>query len=263
MDLPDLAPNVCWIQATSAGIGQFVKQQEYDRRMPKTLFTTASGVHARPLAEYVILAMLTHYKGLQRILDAQKNSFWSRMAGTDLEGRTMAVVGLGSIGCEVSRMAKAFGMRVIGTDLYPKKESVDQFYSIDNFREMLPLADVIVLCVPHTKNTEKMFGAVELATTRRDAFLINIARGAVVDELALIKALQSGQLGGAALDVFSEEPLPANSPFWQMPNVIVSPHSACTSDRENLRLTDLFCDNLERFLNNQPLRNVLDTELLF
>ncbi|MCJ7622909.1 MAG: D-2-hydroxyacid dehydrogenase [Anaerolineaceae bacterium] len=262
-DLPDLAPNLRWLQATSAGIGQFIKRQGYDVRMPDTIFTTASGVHARPLAEYVIMTMLTHYKGLLLILDQQRDSSWQRMAGTDLEGRTLAVVGLGRIGRETARMARALGMKVVGTDLYPNPESVDQFFELENIREMLPLADVVVLSVPHTPDTEKMIAEKEFAAMQKGAYFINIARGAVVDELELIKALESGQLAGAALDVFEKEPLPAESPLWRMPNVIVSPHSASTSDRENLRLTELLCDNMQRYLDNEPLRNVLNTELLF
>jgi len=262
-DLPDLAPNLCWIQSTSAGIGQFVKRYAYDTRLSNTVFTTASGVHARPLAEYVIMTMLAHYKGLVQILEQQNRNSWERMAGTDLEGRTLAIIGLGRIGREVARMAKALGMKVIGTDLYPMKEVVDQFFELENFREMLPMAEVVVLCVPHTPDTEKMVGEAEFAAMRKDTYFINIARGAVVDEPALIKTLQSGHLSGAALDVFAEEPLPADSPLWDMPNVIVSPHSASTSDRENMRLTGIFCDNLQRFLNNEPLRNVLNTELFF
>ena len=157
-DLPELAPNLGWIQSTSAGIGQFIKRYEYDSRMPDTVFTTASGVHARPLAEYVIMTMLTHYKGLVRILEQQKRNSWERMAGTDLEGRTMAIIGLGRIGRETARMARALGMRVVGTDLYPCTDVVDQFFKLDNLREMLPIADVVVLCVPHTPDTEKMIG---------------------------------------------------------------------------------------------------------
>ncbi|MCJ7625233.1 MAG: hypothetical protein MUO76_17185, partial [Anaerolineaceae bacterium] len=112
-------------------------------------------------------------------------------------------------------------------------------------------------------DTENMFAEKEFAAMQKGAYFINIARGAVVDELELIKALESGQLAGAALDVFEKEPLPAESPLWHMPNVIVSPHSASTSDRENMRVTELFCDNMLRYLNNEPLRNVLNTELLF
>ena len=123
-DLPDIAPNLRWIQATSAGIGQFVKRYEYDKRLPDTIFTTASGVHGRPLAEYVIMTMLVHYKGLVQILEQQNRNSWERMAGTDLEGRTLAVIGLGRIGRETARMAHALGMKVIGTDIYPNTEAV-------------------------------------------------------------------------------------------------------------------------------------------
>ena len=122
---------------------------------------------------------------------------------------------------------------------------------------MLPLADVLVLAVPHTPLTEKMIGTPELALLKLGAYLINIARGAVVDEPALIEALRSGHLGGAALDVFEQEPLAETSPLWDMENVLINSHSASTSDRENERLTDLFCDNLQRFVNGQPLRNAL------
>jgi glyoxylate/hydroxypyruvate reductase len=147
---------------------------------------------------------------------------------------------------------------VLGTDLRPAPDAVDQYYEPGQLHFMLPRADVLVVIVPHTPQTEKLIGAREFALLPRGAFFVNIARGPVVDEAALIAALRSGHLGGAALDVFTEEPLPPSSPFWDMPNVLVSPHSASTSDRENGRITDIFCDNLRRYLRGEPLRNVLD-----
>ena len=262
-DLPELAPRARWVQATSAGIGQLVKVNGYDKRLPKTVFTTASGVHGRPLAEFVVMALLMHYKGGRRLFEAQQRRHWERYAGTDLEGRTLAIVGLGRVGAEIARMCRALGMTVIGTDLRPAPEVVDRYYELPQLPAMLSQADVLVLMVPHTPQTEKLIGGKELALLPRGAYFINTARGAVVDEPALIQALRSGHLGGAALDVFAEEPLPPDSPLWGMPNVLVSPHSASTSDRENARITDLFCDNLGRFLNGQPLRNVLNTDLLY
>jgi glyoxylate/hydroxypyruvate reductase A len=262
-DLPELAPNARWIQATSAGIGQLVKGHRYDKRMPNTVFTTASGVHRRPLAEFVVMAMLMHYKGAPRMINAQQRRHWERYAGTDLEGRTLAIVGLGRVGAEIARMCRALGLTVIGTDVSSAPEIVDRYYEISQLHAMLRQADVLVLMVPHTPQTEKMIGAKELALLPRGAYFINIARGAVVDQPALVEALRSGHLGGAALDVFSEEPLPPSSPLWGMPNVLVSPHSASTSDRENRRITDLFCDNLGRFLKGEPLRNILNTELMY
>ena len=262
-ELPDLAPRVRWIQASSAGIGQLVKRYAYDTRMPNTTFTTASGIHARPLAEFVLLGMLSHFKDLPLILRQQRASRWQRMAGSDLESRSIAIVGLGSIGREVAAMARALGMLTLGCDVRPAPEAVDRFFPVEQLHSMLPLAEVVVVCVPHTPETEKMIAAPEFRLMPKGTYFINIARGAVVDEPALVEALQGGHLAGAALDVFAQEPLPADSPFWRMENVIVSPHSAGTSDRENQRLTDLFCDNLQRFLDKQPLRNVLNAQLYY
>jgi phosphoglycerate dehydrogenase-like enzyme len=262
-DLPDLAPRVRWIQATSAGIGQTVKRWGYDTRMPETVFTTASGAHVRPLAEFVVMALLMHYRGARRILRDQQRKHWELYATTDLEGRAVAIVGLGRIGAGIARACRALGMTVIGTNVTPLHEVVDRYYATDRLHEMLAQAEVLVLSVPHTPRTEKMIGARELALLPRGAFVINVGRGAVVDEPALIEALGSGRLGGAALDVFAEEPLPPGSPLWEMPNVLVSPHSASTSDRENARIVDLFCENLRRFLGGAPLRNVLDVERMY
>jgi glyoxylate/hydroxypyruvate reductase A len=259
-DLPELAPQLRWIQASSAGIGQFVKRYQYDTRLPDTIFTTASGIHARPLAEFCIMAMLMHYKNALPMLQGQRSHTWQRFAGTDLEGHTLAIIGLGRIGTQVAQMACDLGMEVIGTNAEPPAPCVARFFPPEGLHEMLPLADVLVLSVPHTPQTENMIGAPELALLKPGAYLINIARGAVIDEAALVEALRSGQLSGAALDVFAEEPLPDASPLWDLPNVIVSPHSASTSDRENERLTELFCQNLRRFLDGQPLLNVLQPE---
>ena len=267
-DLPELAPHVRWIQATSAGIGQFIKGRQYDARMPQTTFTTASGVHAVPLAEFCIMALLMFNKGLPRMVRDQERKHWERYAGTDLQGRTLGIIGVGRVGLEVARLGQAFGMRVIGmkrsvAGIDPATLSLDQLYAPEELHALLRESEYLVIITPHTPATEQMIGAAELAALPRGAVLINIGRGAIVDEPALIDALRSGQIGAAALDVFAEEPLPASSPLWDMPNVLVSPHSASTSDRENERITDLFCDNLRRFLADEPLLNVLNTETLY
>lgn len=263
-DLPELAPNVRWIQATSAGIGQFVKRMGYDVRMPGAIFTTASGVHAVPLAEFCIMSILNHFRGLAHLQASQQRHHWERFATTDLQGKTVGIVGLGRIGSEVARLCAAFGMRVIGVKNTPAAvPHVDRIVAPADLRTVLPAMDVVIMIVPHTPHSEQMIGANEFAAMRDGALFINIGRGSTVDEAALIAALQNGKLGGAALDVFAEEPLPVASPLWDMPNVLVCPHSASTSDRENERITDLFCDNLRRYLDGQPLRNVLDTERLY
>ncbi len=267
-DLPELAPRVRWLQATSAGIGHFVRRMGYAERMPDTVFTTASGVHARPLAEFVAMSMLMHVRRARHIARAQAERHWERFAGTDLEGRTLLLVGMGSIGREVARFAQAFGMSVLGikrdpSDVTPASLHADELYAADALPRLLPRADFLVLVAPHTDETEGMIGAAELAALPEGAAVINIARGALLDEPALIDALASGHLGGAYLDVFAEEPLPEDSPLWDMPNVLVSPHSGSTSDRENRRIVELFRDNLRRWLDGKPLRNVLDAARLY
>ncbi len=265
-ELPSLAPRLQWIQATSAGIGEYVRRMGYAESMPRTVVTTASGVHARPLAEFCFMVMFAFHKGLLRTLRNQRRGHWERFAGADLEGQTLVIVGVGRVGVEVARLGKAFGMRVVGVKrstlgIDPAELHLDALFAPGELHRALAEAENLVLIAPHTPETEHMIGAIELALLPAGAVFINIGRGALVDEDALIDSLRSGALLGAGLDVFREEPLSADSPLWEMDNVIVSPHSASTSVRENARITDLFCRNLRRFLGGQPLLNRLDTVL--
>lgn len=267
-DLPEVAPGVQWLQATSSGIGQFVHEHGYDTRMPNTIFTTAKGVHAQPLAEFCLMVMLMFHKGVPRMLSDQQRHQWERYAGTDLSGRTLVILGLGSVGQRTAQLAKAFGMHVIGVKRSVEGQSaaalsVDELYDQSMLTTVLPRAEHLVIITPHTPETEGLLGAKEIALLPEGCTFINIGRGAVVDEQALINALRSGQIGAAGLDVFQVEPLPENSPLWDMPNVLISPHSASTSDRENGRITTLFIENIRRFLNQQLLLNVLDTQKRF
>lgn len=267
-ELPSLAPNVAWIQATSAGIGQYVRRMGYAASMPDTVFTTASGVHARPLAEFCVMVMLAFHKRLLHTLRDQRRRHWERFAGADLEDQTLVVVGVGRVGREVARLGQALGMRVLGVkrstgDVAPAELNLDALFDPAGLPEALVQAENLVLIAPHTPETEGMIGTRELALLPDGAVFINIGRGALVDEPALIDALHSGRLLGAGLDVFRQEPLPPESPLWSMDNVIVSPHSASTVRRENARITDLFCRNLRRFLDGRPLLNRLDPSLGF
>ena len=267
-DLPDLAPNVRWIHASSAGIGQFVVRRDYHKRMPNTVFTTARGIHATPLAEFCLMSMLGFSRGLFRMTSLQAQKKWERYAATDLVGRTLVIFGLGSIGRETARLARAFGMRVIGVKrtvagAAAAESHVDELVSASDFKAQLPRAEFLVLVAPHTSATEGVLGRAELDLLPQGAVVINIGRGALIDEPALIDALDSGRLGGAALDVFATEPLPTDSPLWSMPNVLVCPHSASTSDRENGRLTALFCRNLRAYLDGAPMENVLDVARMY
>ncbi len=264
-DLPNLAPNLKWIQATSAGIGQFVRRMGYADRTD-WIFTTASGVHARPLAEFAVMSMLMFAKNVF-YLEAEKEArHWERYCAAELSSFTVGIIGLGKIGRETARLAKAFDMTVIGSRRRPSGEKlpfIDALYGPDDLPQILRQSQFLVLAAPHTDETDHLIGSAELALLPQGAVLINMARGSVVDQAALRAALQTGHLGGAALDVFEVEPLPPDDPLWSMPNVIISPHSASTADSENRKLTRLFCDNLRRFLAGERLLNVLDTEQLY
>lgn len=261
-DLPTVAPRLRWLQATSAGIGQAVKRFGLDRT--DITFTTASGVHARPLADFCLMAMLMFAKDYVRMERDKKARRWERYCGEELTGKTLALIGLGRIGQEVARLGKRMDMRVIGMRRSDARvDGIDELLGREALVTMLGEADFLVLAAPHTPETEGIIGAAELAAMKPTAVLINIGRGALVDEDALIRALQQNRLAGAALDVFADEPPAENSPLWDMPNVIVSPHSASTVTQENARITDIFCDNLRRYLNGEPLRNVLDKKRLY
>jgi glyoxylate/hydroxypyruvate reductase len=258
-DLPRLAPRLRWIQATSSGIGPFVRAAGLDAT--DILITNAAGIHAVPLAEHTLLSLLYFVKDVPARLRDQRAHVWERYCGRELRGMTVGVVGLGAVGREVARTLRAVGLRVVGVRRTPVDDpaalDVDDAVTPDRLHELLPRCDALVLIAPHTPETEGMVGAAEFASLPPGAILVNIGRGAVVDEPALIEALRSGHLGGAALDVAAVEPLPADSPLWDMPNVLITAHSASTVDRENERLTDLFCDNLRRFLAGEPLVNQL------
>ena len=261
-DLPAVAPRLRWLQSTSAGIGQMVKRVGLDQT--DITFTTASGVHARPLADFCLMAMLMFAKNYVWMERDKKAKRWERYCGEELTGKTLAIVGIGRVGQEVGRHGKRMDMRVTGMRRSDAPvPDVDKLFDRAELHAMLREADFLVLAAPHTPETEGIIGEAELAVLKPSAVLINVGRGALVDEDALIRALREKRLAGAALDVLRDEPPPQDSPLWDMPNVIISPHSASTVTQENARITDIFCDNLRRYLSGQPLRNVLDKKQLY
>lgn len=259
--------NARWIQASSAGVGRFVRRHGLDVAGAPTI-TTAAGVHARPLAEFVLWAMLGAAKNYPLARRQQRERLWSRFHNDDLEGKTLAIVGLGAIGREVARFAKTLGMRVTGTKrslegVEAHDLGVDRLYPLGDLHLLLAEADYVCLVAPQTPETEGMMDAAAFAAMKQDSVLINIGRGALVNEEALIEALDRGPLAAAVLDVARTEPLPADSPLWSRDDIIIFPHSASTSKQENRRLTDLFLDNLERYLDGRPLRNVYDPARMY
>lgn len=251
------APRLRWVQGTSAGLGGFV--QRYGLDAGDLVMTTAAGTHARPLCEFAVFGALYFIKAIPAMQEKQRRHHWERHVSGLLAGRNATVVGLGSIGRQVATTYAALGLSVTGVGRpggsYDVPSSV-RVLTTDGLDEVLTTTDVLVLACPLTPETANLINAARVQALPDGAIVINIARGQVIDEPALIEGLQSGRLGGAALDVFAEEPLPVDSPLWAMPSVLVSPHSASTVASENDVLATLFIDNLHRFVQGLPLRNL-------
>lgn len=255
-------PQLRWVQATSAGAGEQVRAAALSSpELERVRITSASGIHAGPLAEFTLFGMLAFAKDLPRLRRDQEARHWDHYPTQELSGRTVLVLGVGGIGLEVARLAKAFGMTVLGVKRVPDAAPyVDEMYDMSALPELTPRADAVVSTLPATEQTIGLLSRDVLATLRRDCVVVNIGRGAVLDEDALADALAAGRLGGAALDVFTTEPLPTDSPLWKLDNVIMAPHTAALSVAENRRIVSLFIDNLRRYLLGKPLRNLVDTE---
>lgn len=262
------APNLKWIQTTSAGVGQMVTRLGI--KADDILITTASGVHARPLAEFVFLVLLMAVKDHARLASGQQAHTWERFCADELSGKTLAIIGPGRIGQEVARIGRCFDMIPIALtrDSRPERTTqlgVDRLFGRDELHEMLGQADALVICAPHTPETENIMDRAAFDALKSGVILVNIGRGQLVDEDAMLDKLRDGTIRFAGLDVFRNEPLPADSPFWDLPNFLISPHSASTSTRENERLADLFIHNLSCFVDGRigAMRNVLDIERMY
>jgi glyoxylate/hydroxypyruvate reductase A len=256
-ELLSRAPRLRWIQSSSSGIGEWVRRLGLVDT--DITVTNAAGIHATPLAEFVVFAMLYFAKRWPRMVDEQRAHHWERCATDSLQGKTLGIIGLGNVGRHVARLARPFGVRVIATRRSGAPDAVaDQVVTPDQLETVLRASDYLVLSVPLLSDTDTLLGASQLAMLKPSAVLINIARGAVVDHAAMLDALRNGRLAGAALDVTNPEPLPADSPLWDLPNVLITPHSMSTAYDENERLVELFCDNLRRYLAGEPLRNVFN-----
>jgi phosphoglycerate dehydrogenase-like enzyme len=200
---------------------------------------------------------------MPRVLADQRRHHWERFALDTLPGKTLGIVGFGHVGRAIARLARGAGLRIVAvrrTSALSGSPDVDVVYPPAGLRTLLHESDYVVLIVPLTPETTGLLGKAELSAMKSGAVLINVGRGQLVDEPALVDALRSGHLGGAALDVFASEPLPASSPLWDLPNVLVTPHSMSTALGENELMVDLFCDNLRRYLAGEVLRNVFDRE---
>ncbi len=226
----------------------------------EVVLTNSRGIFDRPMAEYVLGLIIALAKGFPETLARQARGEWAHRMSERLQGRRVLVIGVGSIGREFARVFTAFGLEVEGVGRRGRRDDPDfpVIHPVSELDRHLPGADFVVVVVPLTADTAGLLGAAELALMKPSARLINVARGAVVDETALISALESGQIAGAALDVFESEPLPPQSPIWSMANVIVSPHMSGDFFGYEEALAECFLENFERYRDGRPLRNVVD-----
>lgn len=227
----------------------------------KLTVTNAAGVAADMMAEYTLAAMLHFNLGLDRFRQAQQNHRWISGRVAPIEGRTILILGLGHTGKAVAKLTKAIGMHTIGVRARPEETPyVDEVYGTPVLQDLWPRADFIVCCVPLLDSTRDMVDAVSIAAMKETAVIIDVSRGGVISEAALVAALDAGKIRGAALDVFATEPLPADHPLWSRENVIVTPHCSSVYDGWDLKSVALFADNLTRYRNGVPLFNIVDPD---
>jgi phosphoglycerate dehydrogenase-like enzyme len=262
LDLPKgigaLAPNLRWVQAIGAGIDHLHQIGLPDR----LVLTNAAGVAAVPIAEFVIARLLGVWKRFSDLDELQRAHTWQATFGRVFDASTVGLVGLGAIGGAVAVRARALGARTIGIrrSYQPGGTSplCDELFGTDSLHEVLARCDAVVLSAPATPETENLFDTAAFAAMRAGAVFCNVARGSLVDEAALIDALERRHLGAAIIDVARAEPLPPDDPLWDAPNIYISPHSSASQDRYLESLFDLFADNLGRYARGEDLRNVVD-----
>ena len=265
------APRLRYVHSASTGVERMLTTAARERGI---VFTNARGVFSRPIAEYVLMMILAVSRRLPGLLELQRERTWQPLEGVELRDVTVGIVGLGSIGRAVGALATAFGCRVVAVRRRSEEGSaslatddetrsfgevmLDRVAGPEGLPELLGESDFVVLAAPLTPETESMIDEAALDAMRPGAWLINVARGRLVDERALLSALRDGRIGGAVLDTFREEPLAPSSPFYDLPNVIVTPHTSWSSGRVLDRSVELFCDNLRRYAAGEPLLNVVD-----
>ena len=258
------AKKLKWIQTLWAGVEKFLFPEVVKSQVA---VTNAGGVQAIPVSEHVIGMIICFCRKFDVFIRNQIKRKWKRSDAEllgqfqELPGKTVGIVGLGKLGTEVAKRAKCLGMKVIATRRNPSAptpEYVDKIFYPENLKELLAESDFVVLTLPLTKDTDGMISEAELRSMKTTGYLINVSRGKVIQEDKLVQALKEGWIAGAGLDAFAEEPLPENSPLWNMKNVLITPHVAGLTLYYLDRLTDILCENLKRFLRIENLINIVD-----
>ncbi|MDZ8221612.1 D-2-hydroxyacid dehydrogenase [Nostoc sp. ChiVER01] len=253
------APRLRWQQSPSAGVNHILTPNFLQKDI---ILTNGAGVHAIPISEFVLAFMLHHAKNLRKLQTLQDEHTWVRgISLEELADANLLILGTGNIGKAIASRAKAFGVTVWGSRRHPEPlPNFDKIVGVDEWRSLLPAADYVVIATPLTPETKGLIDEAALSSMRQSAYLINIARGAIVDEAVLITALREGWIAGAGLDTVATEPLPPESPLWSLPNAFITPHCSALSPRLRERIAQLFIDNLQRYQTGQPLRNVVDKQ---
>jgi len=256
------APKLKWIHIGTVGINVYLSTGIFDGNVT---VTNSKGSTAIPIAEHAIAFMFMLARNAPRLLDNKQNRRWEQFVTRELSDKTVGIIGLGAIGGEVARLAKGIGMKVLATrKSAAKRESgifgVDELYPSSDLLQMLTESDFVVVAAALTEETERMIGERELRAMKPTAYVINVARGQIIDQAALIKALKEGGIAGAGLDVFESEPLPPDNELWELPNVILSSHSSAWTDRRSQRVVGLFGENLRRYLAGEQPLNVIDRQ---
>lgn len=255
-----VSPRLEWIHNGMTGMDGVLYPQLVKSSI---IVTNGSGAHRHTIAESALSMMLAWAKRHSEHLDNQRQRRWQHVAHETLRGKQALIIGLGSIGQTIASLCVSFGMQVIGVKKHPAgppQTGVSRVASPHDLHELLPRADYVIIAAVLTAETQYLIGEEAFRIMKPTAYLVNIARGAIVDEQALCKALQEGWIAGAGLDVFSQEPLPLSSPLWDLPNVTITPHNAAWSDRVEEEALSIFYENFNRYIHNQPLLNVVDKE---
>ncbi|CAN5742452.1 D-2-hydroxyacid dehydrogenase [soil metagenome] len=252
-------PKLMWVHSATAGVERVLTPAALERGLA---ITNARGVFSDPIAEYVLMMILSVSRRLPQLLELQRERTWQPLEGREMSDLTIGIVGLGSIGRRVAELAAAFGCRVVAVRRNVEDPAtpagLTEVMSADRLPELLAQSDFIVLALPLTDGTVDLFDDQMLTQAKPGAWLINVARGALIDERALLRAVREGPLGGAVLDAFRDEPLPPDSPLYREPNLIVTPHTSWSSGRVLDRSIGLFADNLGRFARGERLLNLVD-----
>jgi phosphoglycerate dehydrogenase-like enzyme len=259
LELPQLAPKLRWVQAVGSGVTQFAASRLEDGGIT---LTNAAGVGAPSIAEFVVGQIIAAWKGFAGYGELQRAHSWTTTFGRLIMGSTVGIVGLGAIGAAVAERIKPFGVEVLAVrrryEPGMTAPNVDELFGPAALHDVLARSDTVVLAAAGTPETENLIDAAAIAAMKPGAVFVNVARGTMVDEPALIAALESGHLRAAATDVARQEPLPPDDPLWEAPNLMISPHSSASQDRYFDMVFDLFVDNLGRYVAGDPLRNVID-----